>query len=473
MATKNLSMVAFDCSNSSIRTILGSYDGKRLDIRTLHQEENNVVKMNGIDFWDVPHIYKSMIKGLEKAVEITKIDSIGVCTWGVDFALFTKDGIMLSNPMAYRNSFGAEILSGISEEDSKELFKATGVLSDKINSAYMLCAIKNRFPELYHAGNKLLMIPDIFNYLLTGVMANEKSELSTTQLLDVKEQKISQKAFAILDLDSSLFGETVEHGSVIGYLRKDVLEQIGADYDIPVICVPSHDTASAVLAVPSAEKDFAFISSGTWALIGSETDHPLVTDPVMRVGLTNELGSFGKTTLLKNNMGMYIVQRLKEEFNQELSWDEFYELSDRYKKTEVAHFDVNSEELFNPGIMSDAVWKAIGGKGEKDFGLMIRSFLESLAESYAKCISEIEYVRKVEFKNIYVVGGGIKNARLNALTAQYTGKSVVTGSSESTSMGNFLTQIKYVEPEKSIGELRDIIIESIRTEIFREGGEIR
>lgn len=471
--TKILSMVAFDCSNSSIRTILGSYDGNRLDIRTLHQEANNVVRMNGIDFWDVPHIYSSMIKGLKKAAAETKIDSIGVCTWGVDFALFTENGMMVSDPLAYRNSFGAEILQNISEEDSSGLFRATGVLSDKINSAYMLRAIKDKFPELYHAGHKLLMIPDIFNYLLTGVMANEKSELSTTQLFDVRRQRISSTALEILELDGGLFGETVEHGSVIGHLRKDTLEQIGAEYEIPVICVPSHDTAAAVLAVPSAEKDFAFISSGTWALIGSEADQPLVTEKVASAGLTNELGGFGKITLLKNSMGMYIVQRLKDEFNAGISWDEFYELSDGYEGADVTHFDVNSEELFNPGVMSDAVWKAIGGRGKKDFGLMIRSFLESLAESYARCISEIEYVRGVEFKNVYVVGGGVKNARLNALTAQYTGKTVITGSSESTSMGNFLTQIKYAEPEKTIDELRKIIMDSIKIEIFREGGDIQ
>ena len=467
--TKILCMVAFDCSNSSIRTILGSYDGNRLDIRTLHQEANNVVRMNGIDFWDVPHIYSSMIKGLKKAAAETKIDSIGVCTWGVDFALFTENGMMVSNPLAYRNSFGAEILQNISEEDSSGLFRATGVLSDKINSAYMLRAIKDKFPKLYHAGHKLLMIPDIFNYLLTGVMANEKSELSTTQMFDVRRQRISSTALEILDLDGGLFGETVEHGSVIGHVRKDILKQIGAEYEIPVICVPSHDTAAAVLAVPAAEKDFAFISSGTWALIGSEADQPLVTEKVAAAGLTNELGGFGKITLLKNSMGMYIVQRLKDEFNAGISWDEFYALSDGYEGADVTHFDVNSEELFNPSVMSDAVWNAIGGKGKKDFGLMIRSFLESLAESYARCISEIEHVRGVEFKKIYVVGGGVKNARLNALTAQYTGKTVAASSSESTSMGNFLTQIKYAEPEKTIDELRKIIMDSIKIEIFREG----
>ena len=480
-------MIAFDCSNSSIRTILGTFDGKQLHARTVTQKPNHIIRVNDLYYWDILGIYKSMLEGLgEAAGQVERIDSIGVCTWGVDFALYTAEGFMLGNPLAYRNSFGAEILDSYSETEKKEHFEETGILCDKINSLYMIKAIQKRFPAAAAAADKLLMIPDIFNYMLTGVMQNEPSELSTSQLLDTATGQISEPVCTKAGISTGLFSKTGTHGKAIGRLLPSVSEQLGIGYEVPVVCVPSHDTAAAVLAIPAEEKDFAFISSGTWALIGSEEDAPVINEQVRRAKLTNELGALGRITLLRNNMGMFIVQRIKNEMQEELAWDDFYRLSDKYAghpgqkgaTAPVPHFDVNDEKFFNPDSMSDTIWNHFVESGqmeagrEKDLGLIIRSFLESLALSYKENIEEIEKIRGKEFTEIYIVGGGLKNHRLNRLTANYTGKTVITGSSESTSYGNLLAQIKYFNPDMTVENLREIIRNSIETELFRpEGGK--
>lgn len=484
-------MVAFDCSNSSIRTILGTYDGSKLQMETVLQRHNDMVHVNDVYYWDIIGIYKAMTEGLAEAVRrVEKIDSIGVCTWGVDFALYTSERFMLSNPLAYRNPFGAEILDRYSEAEQSRLFEETGILCDKINSIYMLKAIQERFPSVIGASRKLLMIPDILNYMLTGVMQNEPSELSTSQLMDVAAGEISESVCDYVGIDKDIFCKTGVHGAVIGRLLPHIAAQLDIDYDIPVICVPSHDTAAAVLAVPAEGEDFAFISSGTWALIGSEEDAPVINGQVREAKLTNELGAFGKITLLRNNMGMFIVQRLKTELEEDISWEEFYRLSDVYsedltgntarRKKEVPHFDVNDQRFFNPDSMSDAIWTYFTDSGQvpkgssKDFGLIIRSFLESLALSYRENLEELEKIRGKEFSEIYIVGGGAKNHRLNRLTAQYTGKTVVTGSSESTSYGNLLAQVKYFEPDRTVEGLREIMRNSIELEKFKsEGGTDR
>lgn len=466
MKTKNL--VAFDCSNSSIRTILGKYDGRKIELELIAQVSNDMVHANGIEYWDILRIYQNIIDGLRKAAgSVDRIDSIGICSWGVDFALYHDQGWMLGNPLSYRNPFGQEILEEYSDQERKMLFKESGILCDKINSIYMLQAVRRRVPEVMAAADKLLMIPDILNYMLTGVMCNEPSELSTTQLFDVSQGKISETICAAADISPKLFSSIGTHGTLIGRLTPEIVRQIGIEYEIPVICVPSHDTAAAVLAAPAEENDFLFLSSGTWSLIGSEVETPIINDGVRAAGFTNEFGAFGKITFLKNSMGMFLVQRLKQELDSDLEWEEFYQLSDEYESEEVPHFDVNDPRFFNPESMSDEIWKALLETGElndereKNFGLMIRSFLESMACNYRDTVNEIEKVREICFHKIYVFGGGVRNQRLNQLMAEYTGKQIVAGSDESTSCGNLLTQIKYFEPELTIADLRKIMRNSL------------
>lgn len=470
-------MIAFDCSNSSVRTILGTLNGKKIKLKTILRRPNGMIRVNGTDYWDILQVYQNIVDGLREAASQVRIDSIGVCTWGVDFALYTREKSMLGNPLAYRNPFGQEILAQYSEGDRRDFFQETGILCDKINSIYMLKALQKKQPEFFQAADRILMIPDILNYMLTGVMQNEPSELSTSQLMNVRTSRISEWMCRHFDLDKNLFGEIGTHGTKIGSLLPSIAEEVGITYEIPVICVPSHDTAAAVLAIPAEEEDFAFISSGTWALIGSEEKQPVITEQVRQAGITNELGAFGAVTLLRNNMGMFIVQKLKSEFPEDLDWEEFYQLADQYSEVpDIPVFNVNDERFFNPDNMGDAIWADflehgyLNGTEEKNTGLILQSFLRSMALSYQKNIHEIEKIRGKNFNKIYIVGGGVKNHRLNKLTADITGKPVVTGSSESTSLGNLLAQIRYFFPSQTVSDLRSLVRSSIETKIFYPQG---
>ena len=209
---------------------------------------------------------------------------------------------MLSNPLSYRNVIGEEQLSKLDSEDKKQMFYDTGILCDKINSLYMMSGMKEIFPHILSAADKCLMVPDILNYFLTGEMVNEPSELSTTQLMSAKERKISKAVCERFEIDENIFCRIGEHGKAVGRVREDILEEIGVEYNIPVICVPSHDTASAVAAIPALEENFGFISCGTWSLIGTELKEPVCSEEVRKANLTNEVGAFGKITLLKNSL---------------------------------------------------------------------------------------------------------------------------------------------------------------------------
>ncbi|MFA5659006.1 MAG: FGGY family carbohydrate kinase, partial [Oscillospiraceae bacterium] len=356
----NKNLIAVDCGNSSIRVVLGKYDGKKITTEVISQIPNGMIKLLDYYYWDALKIFDTVLAGLKDALKLVdKIDSIGVCTWGVDFALFDRQGNMLSNPLSYRNTIGEEHLRRLNEDERHELFVETGILCDKINSVYLLNGIKHKMPEIFKTADKLLMIPDIINYMLTGIMINEPSELSTTQLMSAKTRAVCKKACDKFGISPSLFSEIGEHGRLIGGITPSIKEALSIDYDIPVVCVPSHDTAAAVVAIPTTEKSFAFISSGTWSLIGTELDEPVINFDVSQKGLTNEIGAFGKITMLKNSAGMFIIQRIKKEYDAQTgmnnSWDRLDTLAEEYKGA-TPLINVNSSRFFNPLNMGREIW---------------------------------------------------------------------------------------------------------------------
>ncbi len=319
-------MIALDCGNSSYRVVLGRFENGKLTTQVIGQRPNGMVQVGDYLYWDMLKMYDGFLELLAQALtKVERIDSIGVATWGVDFALYDNRGYMIGNPLSYRNTIGAKHLSMLSDVQQKELFYQTGILCDKINSAYMIKGIMETRPEQFSIADKLLMVPDILNHMLTGVMQNEPSELSTPQLMDARTRTLSKAAAESFGIPESLFCEIGVHGKQIGNLQKHILERLQIDYDIPGICVPSHDTACAIAAIPAQEDDFIYISSGTWSLIGTELDQPIINDEVMNSNLTNEVGAYGKITLLKNSAGMFIIQRLKKEYDQvhqcESTWD--------------------------------------------------------------------------------------------------------------------------------------------------------
>ncbi|MGI5172570.1 rhamnulokinase [Treponema sp. OMZ 840] len=470
MIQKN--MIAFDCGNSSFRTILGTYDGEKLITEVIDQVPNYMIEVNGYFYWDILHIYKGLLEGLKKAAScVTQIHSAGICTWGVDFAFFAKEGTMLNNPCAYRNTYGAEILNKVSPADKKNMFYETGILCDKINSLFLLKALQERMPGLVNAADTLLMIPDILNYFFTGQKINEPTEFSTTQLMNTKTKTVSKYICDMFAIRSGLFAPIGKHSMLLGNITAKIKTELGIDYDIPLICVPSHDTAAAVLAVPAGkDESFSFISAGTWSLIGTELSEPLISDEVLNAGLTNEVGAFDSITLLKNNAGMFILQKLKKEYEAEkgteIEWSEIDTLTAK-KKDGVPIMSVNDAEYFNPVSMSESIWayllKTHQVTGKKDWQTLFCCAEESLACSYAVAIEEIERACAKKIESVYIVGGGSKNKRINRLTANYTGKELLTGAKESTSLGNLLAQIKYFYPDLQTADLRNIVSKSIHS----------
>lgn len=467
-------IVAFDCGNSSYRVVLGTYDGERISMEVVSQVPNEMVEIGGRFYWDFLAIFQNLKRGLQEAARrVERIDSLGICTWGVDFGLYDGDGYELGSPLSYRNTIGEAALAVFSPEEREQMFLETGILCDKINSAYMLSGMKTIMPERMKAARKLLMVPDILNYMFTGRMVNEPSELSTTQFMNARTRKVSPEMCVRFGIPESLFSEIGVHGQVIGSVLPTIREELGIDYDIPVVCVPSHDTGAAVFAIPAAEDDFLFVSSGTWSLIGTELDEPIVTREAMQGNLTNEVGAFGRITLLRNNAGMFINQRLKPEYEAEtgtsIGWTEFSELALQHEG-DVPLFDVNDVRFFNPVSMSGAIREYLMESGQTDapadWPTVVRSYQVSLACSYAQVCAALEGLSGKKFPVVYIAGGGSRNILQNRTVADVLGRPVITGSNESTSLGCLAAQLPHHEEGIDIRTMRKVIRASIETREF-------
>lgn len=473
MSTMNtpLNCVAFDCGNSSLRTVVGTFDGTRVVTKVVSQVPNSTININGFYYWDLLYIFESLKNGLREAhAQYKKIDSIGICTWGVDFGLLDEQGFLISNPLSYRNTIGEEELSKLDDADRLWMFEKTGIQNNRINSLYQLTGIKRYMPEIFGTAKSLLMIPDLLVYLFTGEMATEFSIASTTQMLDVKSRKYEPEVLKKFGIQSHLLKPLRQHGEVIGPLRQSVADELGIEI-CPVICVPSHDTACAVTAVPTQEKDFIFISSGTWSLIGTETAAPIINKTVYDRDFANEGGVFNTITLLKNSTGMHILQCIKKELElsgKTYTWNDIVKLAAEYQG-KVPTFDPNSSEIFNPASMMTAIQKLIG-ESDINPAQIIASAYASLAFSYRYAIEQIQEITGITYKSIYIVGGGSQNAYLNQLTADFTGKVVISGPKEATSLGNIGVQLSAHLKDFDINRIREMVKNSEKIDEFIPGG---
>lgn len=472
---KNLNLVAFDCGNSSIRTILCRYNGEKVVSELVLQEPNAMIESNGYYYWNMPQIFEILKRGLSMAAKkVDRIDSAGICTWGVDFQLLDKEGHFLEKALCYRNTIGEEQMGRLSEDVKRDMFYRTGILCDKINSVYMLRGMREHMPSVIEKAKKILLVPDIFVYMFTGRRMNEPSELSTTQMLDVKTMTISREQCEYAGVMPELFSEIGEHGRRIGNIKQEILDELKIAYDIPFICVPSHDTACAVMAIPSRDERYLFVSSGTWALIGAQCSEPIVNEEVLDAKLTNEAGAFGRTTLLRNSAGMFIIQRLKAEYEDEtgskIDWNDFTALANDYKG-EVRTFDVNDDRLFNPKEMAREICDMIRlpqdeKRDRASWSEILASTYASLGDSYAKVLNTVIACTEETYKEVYIVGGGSKNAMINQRCADMIKMPVVTCDMECSSVGNAVVQIAYFHPEYSYEKLREIIAGSLQVKKY-------
>lgn len=459
MNSETLNLIAIDCGNSSVRTTLGRFDGERFTTELIQRTEQREVLLSGLYYWDLPFIVQQIKEGIAKAAaRCGRIDSAGISTWGIDFGMLNEENVLVSLPLSYRNTLGSNGLATQSPEQLKRNFMRTGIQNDKINTLYQLIGLRERFPKTYVQARKVLLIPDLLNYYFTGQMVAEGTQTSTSQLFDTREKSYAAGLMDEYGIERELFAQLLPHGSERGTLLPEIAEELGVE-PFPFITIPAHDTAAAVTAVtPEQGEDFLFISSGTWSLIGTELNAPLIDERVYASPFANEEGILGTTTLLKNSAGLYIARRIFEEARKEnpsIDWDTVTARAEKADETGRL-CDPNDADLFNPVNMRQAVADKTGLSCTEDARLF-RSVYESLAASYKQAFDEIESLTGKQYGSVYIVGGGAENRLLNRLTEQVSGKRVRVGFKEATSMGNLGAQLLYRNRASGLREVRDII----------------
>ncbi len=466
MKRETVKCVGFDCGNSSIRTVVGTYDGEEINTEVVHQVPNRAVTINGVNFWDILNIYNEMQNGLKKAVDTYgKIDSVGISTWGIDFGFLGPSGHLIGNPLCYRNEFGVRGVESVDDATKKKLFDLSGIQNHPMNSMYQLIGIKEKLPEYYQNAKDILFIPDLLNYLFTGEKGTENTIASTSQLLDMRTHDYNDEIFKISGLDRSLFHPVIPHGKERGRILPFLADLMEIE-SIPFVSVPSHDTASAVVSVPATDDNFIFISSGTWSLIGTELNKPIINDTVYDMSFANEGGACDTITLLKNSAGMHILQNIKYEMEQDkgssYSWDEIVTLS-RKAGLEVSLYDPNNTKLFNPVKMISALTEL---SGEKEISRILAASYISLACSYREALENLEELTGNTFESIHIIGGGSRNSYLNQLAANISGKKVIAGPEEATSLGTIAMQLLYHDPSQTLSSLRATIAKKLKPKEF-------
>ena len=442
--------LAIDIGASSGRHILGYIDNGRLKLEEIHRFENYITNQNGTLVWDIEHLVSEVKKGIAKCKEIGKIPcTVAIDTWGVDYVLLDESKQEILPAVSYRDSRTNRVINKVeSIISAEELYLKTGIQKQNFNTIYQLY-VDYLSGKLDNA-KYFLMIPAYLSYKLTGVIKNEYTNATTTGMVNADTKQWDDEIIEKLSLPKHLFGTLDTPCTVIGNFTKEMQDYAG--FDSTVIFAPSHDTASAVCACP-IDDNSVYISSGTWSLIGVESLNPIVNEKSMAANFANEGGIDYRFRFLKNYMGMWLFQNVKKNLNNEFSYDDMMRLAMQSKRFEM--IDTNSPGFLAPENMIIAIRSYL--KNESiPIEVVINSVYHSLAQSYKNAIDEIEKLAGKTIDNVFIVGGGSKDTYLNKLTAQYTGKKVVTGLSEATATGNLLSQIMY-DKKISLAQARDIV----------------
>lgn len=464
--------LAVDFGGGSGRVMAGWLEGSKLMIEEVHRFGNRQVKLGDHVYWDFLALFQDMKEGLKKAAQKGyKVKSIGVDTWGVDFGLIDKNGNLLGNPVCYRDSR----TEGMPEEvfafiDRKAHYAETGTQVININTLFQLYSMKrNDDPQLLMA-DKLLFMPDLFCYYLTGVANNEYSIASTSELLDAKKRTWSDGLIESLGLPRHIFGDIVMPGTVRGKLKDDIAEETGLG-EVDVVAVGSHDTASAVFAVPSNESTYAFLSSGTWSLLGTLVDEPVLTEDARQGGLTNEGAVGGQIRLLQNITGLWLIQRLMAEWKARGEDTDYARIIAEATASSLRSVvAVDDPQFANPVSMEKAIQGYCSEHGLQvpmTQGEFMRCVTESLAFRYKKGIEDMNKCIPAPIRQLHIIGGGCQNQLLNQLTANALGIPVCAGPVEATTIGNVLMQMKAMGEVSDVGALKDIVTNSVEPKVFQ------
>jgi rhamnulokinase len=468
--------VAVDLGAESGRVIVGSLE--ELDI--VHRFGNGPVRIRESLYWDIPRIYAEILRGLKAAFAKypTGIASVGVDTWGVDYALLDKAGDLIGLPYHYRDARTDPIPERVFAACPREqVLEQTGIQFMQINTLYQIVAHFRDKPDLTRAAERFLTIPDLLNYWLTGRATNEYTITTTTQMYDPRSRDWAWPLLDTLGIPRRLFGPVVPAGTTVGGLAGHVAAETGAPSGLPVVAPGCHDTACAVAAVPAASgsTNHAYLSSGTWSLLGVESKDPIITAASIRSNFTNEGASDGGIRFLKNIMGLWILQECKrswDEQGKELSYGEIARLAEEAGPSRFA-IDPDDPRYLKPGIVGDRMPARIEASCRETKqpvpttpGQFARGILEGLARSYTSTVKSIEECTGRRVGNLHIIGGGCQNALLNKLTAQATGKTVLAGPVEATALGNILTQAIVAGKVPSIAAGRARIREAFDVKTF-------
>ena len=440
--------LAIDIGASSGRHILSHIENEKLVLEEIYRFDNNLTQSKDGLVWDIESLFSEVLNGIKKCGEIGKIPkSIAIDTWGVDYVLLDENKKEIKPCYCYRDGRTNTVVDEVESLVSPaRLYAKTGIQKQNFNTIYQLYADKKN-GRLQNT-KYFLMMPEYLSFKLTGVCKNEYTNATTTGLVNAKTKTWDNDILSALGLPSELFGKLNTPSSLVGDLSADIQKAVG--FNSTVLFAPSHDTASAVCACPMQDNDL-YISSGTWSLIGTEITEPILNDNARKLNFTNEGGIDYRFRFLKNYMGMWLFQNIRRNLNKSMTYDEMMELAKNCG--EYKYFDVNDSTLVAPKNMIDAIGKLICSD---DLGLILNSAYHSLAKSYNEAVTEIEAVTCKRFDAIHIVGGGCQDKYLNALTRDYTGKSVTAGPIEATATGNIVSQIMR-DKKISLAKARDLI----------------
>ncbi|MFM7207297.1 MAG: rhamnulokinase family protein [Planctomycetaceae bacterium] len=445
--------LAVDLGASSGRVVAGAFDGRTLTLEELHRFDNGPVAMAGQLAWDLPRLWHEVVAGLRAGASrhATAIETIGVDTWGVDFAFLGADGGLLGNPVCYRDARTRGMLAAAERIAARsDIFAATGLQFMEINSLYQLLAMRTAGSSILAAADRMLMIPDLMHWLLTGVPSNERTNASTTQCYDPQSRDWAWSLLERFELPRRIFGPLADPGTDLGGLRGEVAAETGLT-GVRVVLPGTHDTASAVAAVPAAEPPcrqpaWCYVSLGTWALVGAELDRPLVTPACLAHNFTNEGGVGGTTRLLKNVCGLWLVQQCRAAWQRagtDWSWDALTSLAAEAPPLATL-IDPDHPSLVAPADMPEAIRTLARDAGEPvpdSVGGIVRTALESVAAAIRRTLGELDALVGRRIPRVHVVGGGVQNRLLCQMIADATGRPVEAGPVEATAIGNLLVQL--------------------------------
>lgn len=464
--------LAIDLGATSGRVILATLTDEKLDLEVLHRFPNRLIEVGGKYYWNIYALYEDILQGLTEAGKRKiEVRSIGIDTWGVDFVHVAEDGTLCGLPRAYRDPY----TNGTPEEyfekiSRKEVYERTGIQIMNFNSLFQLYAQHKEGSSALKASDKILFMPDALSYLLTGEKVCEYTILSTSQFMDPRTKQVDEKLLEAAGVKKECFPAVVMPSTVIGQLTPSLAKATGLGA-VPVVAVAGHDTGSAVAAVPADDEGFAYLSSGTWSLMGVELKDPEITEESFAMNFTNEGGVDGTTRFLKNITGMWLLEQCRATWKKEGKDYSYPEIMQMMQTTSpsVDLLDPDAPEFAAPTNMPQAIRLYCESRAmavpESD-AQMIRLIFDSLAAKYAEVLKKLQQVSPFEIKTLHVIGGGAQNDLLNQMTSDACGIPVVAGPSEATALGNVMVQARAAGLVGSLQEMRKYILRSIDTKRY-------